>query len=105
MEATGQRYDARVHVFPRAEILDPQGKAIGEALGRLEFGGVSGVRAGKCFTMSIEAVDAEEARASVSRMCETLLANTVTEDYSVEIMSDPNVSTAESAASDIEAGR
>ena len=88
MEATSQRYSARVHVFPRAEILDPQGKAIGDALGRLEFAGVAEVRAGKCFTMSVEAGDAAEAQASVSRMCEKLLANTVTEDYSVEILNE-----------------
>ncbi len=81
------RLKARVHVFPRAEILDPQGKAIQDALGRLGFADVADVRAGKVFSMEVAAADEGAALARLGEMCEGLLANTVTEDYSVEILS------------------
>ena len=76
---------ARVLVYPRAEILDPQGKAICQALGRVGFDEVSDVRAGKSFEIELGVEDPAEAREQLERMCETLLANTVIEDYSIEI--------------------
>ncbi|MEM9291013.1 MAG: phosphoribosylformylglycinamidine synthase subunit PurS [Acidobacteriota bacterium] len=77
--------EAVVTVYPRPGILDPQGKAISQALERLDFDGVTAVRAGKVFTIGLEERDPEAARQAVVRMCETLLANTVVEDYEVTI--------------------
>jgi phosphoribosylformylglycinamidine synthase len=75
-----------VTVYPRREILDPQGKAIRDALNRVGFPGVEDVRAGKSFEISLGTEDAEAADRELREMCEKLLANTVVEDYSVEIL-------------------
>jgi len=77
---------ARVTVYPRREILDPQGKAIRDALSRVGFPGVEDVRAGKSFEISLTGEDPEAARRELRDMCERLLANTVVEDYSVELL-------------------
>lgn len=77
---------ARVTVYPRREILDPQGKAIRDALSRVGFPGVEDVRAGKSFEISLAGEDPEAARRELRDMCERLLANTVVEDYSVELL-------------------
>ena len=77
---------ARVTVYPRREILDPQGKAIRDALNRVGFPGVEDVRAGKSFEISLGSSDPEAANRELRDMCEKLLANTVVEDYSVEIL-------------------
>ena len=78
---------ARVTVYPRREILDPQGKAIRDALSRVGFAGVEDVRAGKSFEIRLSTDDAESAGRELRDMCERLLANTVVEDYSVELLS------------------
>ena len=80
-------FKARVHVFPRPQILDPQGKAIGEALERVGFDDVHGVRAGKAFDIEIEAPDEAAAQQRLSEICERLLANTIVEDFSFELES------------------
>ena len=77
---------ARVTVYPRSQVLDPQGKAIAQALGRVGFDEVREVRAGKSFEIDLEIEDPGEARERLKRMCETLLANTVVEDYSVTLL-------------------
>jgi phosphoribosylformylglycinamidine synthase len=77
---------ARVTVYPRREILDPQGKAIRDALSRVGFAGVDDVRAGKSFEISLAGEDPEAARRQLRDMCERLLANTVVEDYAVELL-------------------
>lgn len=77
---------ARVTVYPRREILDPQGKAIRNALARIGFAGVEDVRAGKSFEIQLGTSDSEAARRELRQMCEKLLANTVVEDYSVELI-------------------
>lgn len=77
---------ARVTVYPRREILDPQGKAIRDALNRVGFPGVEEVRAGKSFEISLGSSDPEAAGRELREMCEKLLANTVVEDYSVELL-------------------
>ena len=77
---------ARITVYPRREILDPQGKAIRDALTRVGFPGVDDVRAGKSFEISLAGDDPEAARRQLRDMCERLLANTVVEDYSVELL-------------------
>lgn len=69
-----------VHVMPKAEILDPQGQAIVGALGRLGVTGVSDVRQGKRFELEIDGDVSEE---TVAEIAESLLANTVIEDWSV----------------------
>jgi phosphoribosylformylglycinamidine synthase len=74
-----------VDVMLKPEILDPQGQAIARALPRLGFSGVSEVRQGKRFEIELDGAADEEAIADVRKMAETLLANTVIEDYSVRI--------------------
>jgi phosphoribosylformylglycinamidine synthase PurS subunit len=78
---------ARVTVYPRREILDPQGKAIRDALSRVGFPGVEDVRAGKSFEIRLTTDDPDRAGRELRDMCEKLLANTVVEDYSVELLS------------------
>ncbi len=77
---------ARIEVMLRDGVLDPQGEAVASALGSLGFSGVSGVRQGKLIELELDESDHETARQSVEKMCETLLANTVIERYSVEIL-------------------
>jgi phosphoribosylformylglycinamidine synthase PurS subunit len=77
---------ARVYVMLRNGVLDPQGAAVQHALGALGFDGVSGVRQGKVIELDITSTDAAAAKAQVEEMCEKLLANTVIENYSVEIV-------------------
>ena len=78
---------ARIHITLKQGVLDPQGKAIAHALEALGFIGVSGVRQGKYIEIDLKEDDGEAARASVDAMCAKLLANTIIEDYSIEIES------------------
>jgi phosphoribosylformylglycinamidine synthase PurS subunit len=77
---------ARVYVMLKNGVLDPQGAAVQHALGALGFDGVSGVRQGKVIELDLAGTDAEAAKAQVTEMCEKLLANTVIENYSIEIV-------------------
>jgi phosphoribosylformylglycinamidine synthase len=77
---------ARVFVMPKEGVLDPQGKAIGHALGTLGFQGVGEVRQGKVIELELRAASESEARAELEQMCKKLLANTVIESYRVEIV-------------------
>lgn len=77
---------ARVHVFPRREILDPQGRAIHQTSARLGFASVRGVRAGKAFDIELDAASEEEALALLGKLAQELLSNPITEDYAVEIL-------------------
>ena len=77
---------ARIVVTLKNGVLDPQGKAIEGALGNLGFAGVGEVRQGKVFDVMVEGEDRDAAEARLSEMCEKLLANTVIENYSVEII-------------------
>lgn len=76
---------ARIHVTPREGVLDPQGAAVERALHGLGFTSVAGVRQGKYFEIDLPGADPAAARAEVVDMCERLLANTVVEDYEVDI--------------------
>ena len=76
---------AVVNVFLKDGVLDPQGKAAHHALDSLGFAGVSNVRIGKQIILQLDSEDKEKAKAEVKEMCETLLANTVIEDYTIEI--------------------
>ena len=76
---------AIVNVYLKEGVLDPQGKAAHHALGSLGFDDVTDVRIGKQIILNLEAKDRAAAEAEVKEMTETLLANTVIEDYSIEI--------------------
>jgi len=76
---------AIVTVYPRREILDPQGKAIREALGRIGFAGVEDVRAGKSFEIELAESNREAAGRQLEEMCKKLLANPVVEDYEIDL--------------------
>ena len=74
---------ARVHVMLKSGVLDPQGEAVRHALGSMGFDGVEAVRQGKVIELDLAETDAAKAKATVTEMCEKLLANTVIESYSV----------------------
>ena len=76
---------AIVNVFLKEGVLDPQGKAAHHALDSLNFAGVSDVRIGKQIIIKLDTTDKAKAKSEVKKMCETLLANTVIEDYTIEI--------------------
>ncbi len=76
---------ARVHVTLKSGVLDPQGEAVRHALGALGFDGVGEVRMGKVIELDLTETDTAAATARVREMCEKLLANTVIENYEVEI--------------------
>ncbi len=76
---------AKVHITLKAGVLDPQGKAIGRALAGLGFEGVGEVRQGKVIELELSETDRAKAEAQLKRMCETLLANTVIENYAIEL--------------------
>jgi phosphoribosylformylglycinamidine synthase PurS subunit len=76
---------ARVHVTLKHGVLDPQGKAVGSALNRLGFGEVGDVRIGKFIEVEVAETDAAKARERLDEMCRKLLANTVIENYTIEI--------------------
>jgi phosphoribosylformylglycinamidine synthase len=76
---------ARIKVTLKNGVLDPQGKAIEHALGAMGFGGVESVRQGKYLELEIAETDETRAREVVRTMCEKLLANTVIENYDIEL--------------------
>lgn len=78
---------ARVHVMPKPGVLDPQGKAVAQALASLGFAGVGEVRQGKIIDLELTETDPARARDAVEQMCRKLLANTVVESYRIEIES------------------
>ena len=77
---------ARVTVTLKAGVLDPQGQAIQGSLKSLGFAGVGAVRQGKVFDLVLEGTDAAKAEADLKAMCEKLLANTVIENYAIEVI-------------------
>ncbi len=84
-------WQARVHVLPKAEVLDPQGEAIKSALRHLAIAGVASVRSGRVFDLRIEAGDRDQAERIARDACERLLANTVVESFDFELaaLADP----------------
>ncbi|MDQ3696838.1 MAG: phosphoribosylformylglycinamidine synthase subunit PurS [Gemmatimonadota bacterium] len=81
------QYRVAIHVVPRRGILDPQGKAITDALHTLGFAGVVDARMGKHIVLDVHAPDESDAGAAVRDMCERLLANPVTEDFEIAAVS------------------
>ncbi len=77
---------ARVIVTLKSGVLDPQGKAIEGALRSLSIEGVKSVRQGKIFDIEIDGEDRNGARTMLNEACERLLANTIVENYAIEIV-------------------
>ncbi len=77
---------ARLTVTLKQGVLDPQGKAIEGALAALGFSGIEGVRQGKIFDIELAEADPAKAEETLKAMGEKLLANTVIEDYRVELV-------------------
>ena len=76
---------ARVTVTLKSGVLDPQGKAIEGALAALGFRGVESVRQGKVFNIELNETDPARAEAALKEMGEKLLANTVIENYQIDV--------------------
>jgi phosphoribosylformylglycinamidine synthase PurS subunit len=74
-----------VYVTLKKSVFDPQGKTIHDALGSLGYAGVAEVRQGKFFEVTMDAADADAARAIVGEIARTVLANPVIESYRVEV--------------------
>ena len=77
---------AIVNVKLKEGVLDPQGKAVAHALGSLGFDNVKNVRVGKQIVLTLDESDENKAKEEVKKMAEELLANTVIEDYDIEIV-------------------
>ena len=77
---------AIVNVSLKAGVLDSQGKAVHHALDSLHFSGVNDVRVGKQIILKLDTDDKTKAMNDVTKMCEDLLANTVIEDYEIELI-------------------
>ena len=76
----------RVDVMLKEGVLDPQGKAIGHALGNLGFSGIGGVRAGKVIMLDLAESDSSAAIETARKMAEKLLANLVIEDFKIAVL-------------------
>ena len=74
---------ATIYISLKNGVLDPQGKAIENALGQLGFDGVDNVRQGKMIELELADTDINQARERLKKMCEKLLANTVIENYEI----------------------
>jgi phosphoribosylformylglycinamidine synthase subunit PurS len=76
---------AFVTVMLKEGVLDPQGRAIGQALGTIGFSGVNEVRAGKVIVLDLAETDPARARGAAEEMARKLLANTVIESFRVVV--------------------
>lgn len=76
----------KIHTTLKKSVLDPQGNAVANALDALGYGNIQDVRVGKYLELNLDISDETEASEQVKQMCEKLLANTVIEDYSFEIV-------------------
>ena len=82
------RFRVAVHITPRRGILDPQGKAVTDALHTLGFQAVNDVHVGRHIVVEMNAADRQAAERSTRDMCERLLANPVTEDFEIASVSN-----------------
>ena len=82
----GLRMQAHIKITLKHGVLDPQGKAIANALASLGFGGVNEVRQGKYIEVDLAEQDEARAREQIEKMCKELLANTVIENYTFELV-------------------
>jgi len=76
---------AKIHITLKNGVLDPQGRAIAHALGTMGFSGVEDVRQGKYIEVEVKESDRKKAEAAIEKMCASLLANTVIENYKFEL--------------------
>ncbi|MED5324399.1 MAG: phosphoribosylformylglycinamidine synthase subunit PurS [Pseudomonadota bacterium] len=76
---------ATIYISLKNGVLDPQGKAIENALGQLGFDSVENVRQGKMIELELADTNANQARVRLQEMCEKLLANTVIENYDIRL--------------------
>ncbi len=79
------KFNATIHIMPRPEILDPQGKATLHGLHNLGFSQIEQVRIGKQIDLTVEADDAASAKATLEEACRKLLANPVIEQFRFEL--------------------
>jgi phosphoribosylformylglycinamidine synthase PurS subunit len=77
---------AKIHITLKNGVLDPQGRAIAGALSNMGFDGVQDVRQGKYIEVEVKESDRKKAEAAVEKMCSSLLANTVVENYKYELV-------------------
>lgn len=77
---------AKIHITLKNGVLDPQGKAIAGALSNMGFDGVQDVRQGKYIELVVNETDRKKAEGAVEKMCSSLLANTVVENYTFELV-------------------
>ncbi|MBX6330789.1 MAG: phosphoribosylformylglycinamidine synthase subunit PurS [Gemmatimonadaceae bacterium] len=77
------RFRVSIHIVPRRGILDPQGKAVTDALHSLGFSAVADTRIGRHVVLDVAAPNAAAADTAAREMCDKLLANPVTEDYEI----------------------
>ncbi|MFN0202979.1 MAG: phosphoribosylformylglycinamidine synthase subunit PurS [Bacteroidia bacterium] len=80
------KFKAQINIMPRPEILDPQGKATQHGLKNLGFNNVEGLRVGRRIELTLEAADQSAAEAEIQTACKKLLANTITEVFSFEVV-------------------
>lgn len=80
---------ARVIVSLKQEVSDPEGIAIGEALGTLHYDAVKAVRVGKVFDIELEDTDRDRVKTEIDRIARDVLSNPVIEDYTFEIIEEP----------------
>mgnify|MGYP005713706875 FL=1 len=77
---------ARIKIMLKNGVLDPQGEAIKHALNNIGFESVTGVRQGKVIELDIEGSDKNQVRSQIENMCNKMLANTVIENFEIEIL-------------------
>lgn len=77
---------ARIKIMLKNGVLDPQGEAIKHALNNIGFESVTGVRQGKVIELDIEGSDKNEVRSQIENMCNKMLANTVIENFEIELL-------------------
>ena len=76
---------AKIHVTLKNGVLDPQGRAIANALHTMGFSEVEDVKQGKYIEVTVNETDRKKAESAVEKMCSSLLANTVVEKYTYEL--------------------
>jgi phosphoribosylformylglycinamidine synthase len=81
------RYRVAVHIVPRRGLLDPQGKAVADALHTLGFSAVQDVHVGRHIVVDMDAADTTSAERATRDMCQKLLANPVIEDFEIASVS------------------
>ena len=77
---------ARIKIMLKNGVLDPQGEAIKHALNNIGFESVTGVRQGKVIELDIEESDKSQVRSQIENMCKKMLANTVIENFEIELL-------------------